>query len=143
MKRVVNTVSKMISFGGLYRTMGYVIFICNSCFLKLHTSSTQHTVFILFKHVLQYIYMHLICNQLQLIYKYGKKELKQSSKLVPIHKTFFLVNLCLNRKKGHTLYFLSAYPLNNCWNLYKRALRFMVIRSKYFIFFIPLKWVLP
>lgn len=87
--------------------------------------------------------MHLICNQLQLIYKYGEKELKQSSKLVPIHKTFFLVNLCLNRKKGHTLYFLSAYPLNNCWNLYKRALRFMVIKSKYFIFFIPLKWVLP
>lgn len=34
------------------------------------------------------IYMHLICNQLQLIYKYGEKELKQSSKLVPIHKTF-------------------------------------------------------
>lgn len=32
--------------------------------------------------------MHLICNQLQLIYKYGEKELKQSSKLVPIHKTF-------------------------------------------------------
>lgn len=89
--------------------------------------------------------MHLICNQLQLIYKYGEKELKQSSKLVPINifTKHFWVNLCLNRKKGHTLYFLSAYPLNNCWNLYKRALRFMVIRSKNFIFFIPLKWVLP